>query len=237
MTEFNYYSLAEAHLATGVTVVIDVLRAFTTAAYAFDKGVRKILPVSSVDEALALKRAIPESMIMGEVNGLKPEGFDFGNSPASITRGNIIGKTLIQRTSAGTQGLVKAVNAMHLLAGSFVVAKPTAEILQMMKPDRISFIITGTSLGRDGDEDLACAEYIEALVRNDDPDPVMYLDRIRTSSVGQSFLSGNTPYLLETDLAMSAQSNIFDFVLVVNKEEDRLVMRPVTGFNAENKQG
>jgi len=236
MIKFNYYSLAEAHLAEGVTVVIDVLRAFTSAAFAFDNGALKILPVSSVDDAFALKKALPESLIMGEVNGFKPEGFDFSNSPALIARSDLMGKTLIQRTSAGTQGLVRAVNAAHLLAGSFVVAKSTADILHMIKPDRISFIITGKSLGRDGDEDRACAEYIEALVLKDDPDPVDYVQRIMTSSVGKSFLSGSTPYFLEKDLSMSAQINIFDFALLVRREEGRLVMRPVTDFGAVHKQ-
>lgn len=228
MTKFNYYSLAEAHLAEGVTVVIDVLRAFTTAAFAFEQGARKILPVGSVEQAIALKKATAGSLIMGEVNGVKPECFDFSNSPASIARADLVGKTLIQRTSAGTQGLVKAVNASHLLAASFVVAKATAKILQLMKPDQISFIITGVSLGRDGDEDRACADYIEALVRNDSPDPADFTQRIMTSTVGKSFLSGSTRYLLEEDLAMSAQTDIFDFVLSVAQEKDLLVMRKVT---------
>lgn len=232
MIKFNYYSLADAHLAEGVIVVIDVLRAFTTAAFAFDNGARKILPVSRVEQAIALKKAIPDSLIMGEVNGIKPEGFDFSNSPALIARADIIGKTLIQRTSAGTQGLVKAVNAAHLLAASFVVAKATAKMLQLMKPDRISFIVTGYSLGRDGDEDRACAEYIEALVQNSGPDPADYTRRIMTSSVGKSFLSGNTDYLLKDDLAMSAKTDIFDFALSVCPERGQLVMKNIADFTA-----
>lgn len=230
MVKFKYYSLAEAYRAEGVTVVIDVLRAFTTAAFAFEKGVQKILPVSSVAEAVALKKAIPNSLIMGEVNGFKPEHFDFSNSPTLIARADINGKTLIQRTSAGTQGLVKAEKATHLTAASFVVAKATAKRLQLMEPDLISFIITGVSLGRDGDEDRACAEYIEALVQNSAPDPADYTRRIMTSSVGESFLSGKISYLLKDDLMLSAQTDTFDFALSVSRDDGHLVMRKFVDF-------
>ena len=231
MVHFKYYSLAEAHQAKGVTVVIDVLRAFTTAAFAFEKGIQQIYPVSTVAEALALKKIIPNSLIMGEVNGYKPERFDFSNSPTLIAKADISGKTLIQRTSAGTQGLVKAVNATHLAAASFVVAKATSKWLQSMEPDQISFIITGDSMGRDGDEDRACAEYIAGLVQKSAPDPSDYTRRIMTSSVGKSFLSGETNYLLKDDLKMSAQTDIFDFALSVSWKGSRLVMRKISDLN------
>jgi len=231
MVKFKYYSLAEAHRAEGVTVVIDVLRAFTTAAFAFERGIQKILPVSTVAEAVALKKTVPNSLIMGEVNGFKPELFDFSNSPTLIARADINGKTLIQRTSAGTQGLVKAEKASQLTAASFVVAKATAKRLRMMEPDQITFIITGDSLGRDGDEDRACAEYIAALVQNRAPDPADYTHRIMTSSVGKSFLSGKTNYLLKDDLELSAQTDVFDFALSVSRSGSHLVMRKSSDFN------
>lgn len=235
MVKLKYYSLAEAHQSKGVTVVIDVLRAFTTAAFAFERGVEKIIPVSSVAEAVALKKTVPNSLIMGEVNGYKPERFDFSNSPNLIARADINGKTLIQRTSAGTQGLVKAEYATHLAAASFVVANATAKWLQLMEPEQISFIITGDSLGRDGDEDRACAEYIAALVQGRAPDPADYTRRIMTSSVGESFLSGKTNYLLKDDLLMSAQTDIFDFALSVSREEGHLVMRKFVDFNVPHE--
>ncbi len=58
MSEFRFFTLAEADQAQGDVVVIDVLRAFTTAAFAFERGASRILPVSTVDEALALQRNI-----------------------------------------------------------------------------------------------------------------------------------------------------------------------------------
>ncbi len=114
--KFNYATLETCHTATGMVLVIDVLRAFSTAAYAFSRRAKAILLVSGVEKALILKTQIPNSKIMGEVGGLPPWGFDFGNSPTQIIEQELTGLTLIQRTGAGTQGAVRCVNADNLLA-------------------------------------------------------------------------------------------------------------------------
>src|SRR5262245_46927548 len=108
---FHYTNLEDCQTATGVVIVIDVLRAFSTAAYAFSLGAREILLVSTVEEALSLRPQIPHSKAMGEVNGLRPHGFDFGNSPTYLSKEDLSGKTMIQRTTAGTQGVVRSQNA------------------------------------------------------------------------------------------------------------------------------
>ncbi|MEM7188829.1 MAG: 2-phosphosulfolactate phosphatase, partial [Pseudomonadota bacterium] len=71
--------------ATGTAVVIDVFRAFTTAAVAMANGVEKILMTGSIDDALALRADGAGAFCMGERNGLRPDGFDFGNSPAELS--------------------------------------------------------------------------------------------------------------------------------------------------------
>src|SRR5690606_40461523 len=65
----------------GITVVIDVIRAFTTAQLAFQGGVRRIHLVATAPEALAMKAERPELLLAGEINALPVDGFDFGNSP------------------------------------------------------------------------------------------------------------------------------------------------------------
>jgi len=149
--EFKFYPLEKAHEAHGVAVVIDVLRAFTTVAFALNAGANLIYPVAGVEEAIQLRNKLPRSLIMGEESGNKPEGFDFGSSPADISQADLSNKTLIQRTSAGTQGIVRVVYADLIIAASFVVAKATADHIQMLRPPLVSFIITGESQGRDGD--------------------------------------------------------------------------------------
>lgn len=225
MTEFQYFSLAEAPLAQGTVVVIDVLRAFTTAAYAFAGGASWIYPVATVDEALQLKYQRKDVLLMGEVAGYRPAGFDFGNSPVEVQGVNLSGKTLVHRSSAGTQGLVRAAAGVDLLAASFVVARATAVYLARRQPDLISFVVTGETLGRDGDEDRACGEYIEALVRGADPNPEHFLRRIKGSTVWQLYERGEYLYLSEADYAASAQVNRFDFCLPVQAEGKWLVMK------------
>ncbi len=221
----EYYDLSEAHLAAGFVVVIDVLRAFTTAAFAFHQGAEKIYPVSGVEEALDLGRVYPDALLMGEVNGFRPAGFDFGNSPNAISQVDLRGKTLIQRTGAGTQGLVRAVSADQLLAASFVVAGATSRFLKMHQPDQISFIVTGDSFGRDGDEDRACGEFIESLLLGNNPNPEKFTSRVVTSTVGRFFSQGELSYFGQEDLEMSMQVDFFDFILQIDHEDDRPVMR------------
>jgi 2-phosphosulfolactate phosphatase len=226
VTNFAYYPLSKARGADGIVVVVDVLRAFTTAAFAFQKGAEKIYPVSSTAEALRMREQHPTRLVMGEENGYKPESFDFGNSPVEIAKMDLKNKILIQRTSAGTQGLVRAGKIQNLLAASFVVARATACYLKESEPARVSFIITGKSRGRDGDEDFACAEYIQALISKKNPNSDDYLKRIQSSSVGRSFINGSARYITEEDLKFCSQANLFDFVMVVNEENGYLVMRP-----------
>src|SRR6185436_13893457 len=96
--KFHYTNLETCHEATGVVVVIDVIRAFTNAAVAFSRGAKEIYPVSAVDEALKLKVQIPNSLVCGEVGGLPPEGFDFGNSPTQTDTLDLNGRIIVQRT-------------------------------------------------------------------------------------------------------------------------------------------
>ena len=63
----------------GPVVVVDVIRAFTTAAYAFGSGAAEIDLVGDVEEALAFKEVHPGTITLGEDRGLRPEGFDHPN--------------------------------------------------------------------------------------------------------------------------------------------------------------
>src|SRR5579864_2456930 len=97
--------LEGARAATGNVAVIDVFRAFTTAAVALANGARQIVMVAGITEALALRERGLGEVCLGEEHGHAPAGFDFGNSPYEISAVDFAGKTLIQRTSAGTQGI------------------------------------------------------------------------------------------------------------------------------------
>lgn len=194
--------------------------------YAFGAGAESITLAGGVREALDLKAAIPGSLVMGEVGGIKVEAFDFGNSPAEFLNKNLTGKALIQRTSAGTQGIVRSRRAKMLLAASLCCAGATARYLGRVAPTSIAFVITGAGPGEEGDEDLACAHYLEALLRGEPVTSEAYLRRVLHSPAGSIFADPDQPDFSPVDLELCMRVDRFDFAMVVEREDGRLVMRP-----------
>lgn len=223
--EFRSIPLDECGEATGAVVAIDVLRAFTTAAFAFGAGAARIIPVATVDQARSLREQIPGALLMGEEHGLPIEDFDLSNSPSALVGRNLAGRTLIQRTSAGTQGLVHSRRAEELLAASFCCAGATARYLARRQPKTVSFVVTGLFADGYGDEDAACADFIRALVQGAHPDPAPYLDRVAGSLVAAKFLNPAQPDFLRSDLDYCLQLDRFDLAMVVRREGDLLIMR------------
>jgi 2-phosphosulfolactate phosphatase len=180
-----------------------------------------------VKEALQFKAELPNSRACGEVGGLPPEGFDFGNSPTQTSTIDLDGCVLIQRTGAGTQGIVRSINADIMLAASLVVASATVAHIRNLRADSVTFVITGQFEEGRGDEDLACAEYLEALLRGQQPDPVPYVDRVYKSRDALFHLDPNLPEFPISDLNHCTNIDAFDFAMSVTKESGRHVMRPI----------
>lgn len=227
MMKFQYANLETCQTATGLVVVIDVIRAFTNASVAFARGAKEIYPVSTVEEALRFKAETPNSLACGEVGGLPPEGFDFGNSPTQTNLLDLSGKVIVQRTGAGTQGIARSVHATTMLAASFVVATATVNYIQQLAPAAVTFVITGQHDQEHGDEDLACAEYLEGLLQGQEPNPAPYLERVIHSRDAQMHLDPNQPAFPHTDLDHCTHIDAFDFAMRVTQENGRHVMRAV----------
>jgi 2-phosphosulfolactate phosphatase len=112
-----------ARQATGVVVVIDVMRAFTTAAYAFAAGIDEIDLVATVEEALTIP-----GFRMGEVGGRLIPGFDHNNSPSGL-RGRRLSGRAVLRTGSGSLCVAEATQATEVWLGSLVVASATTRAL------------------------------------------------------------------------------------------------------------
>ncbi|MFN2202500.1 MAG: 2-phosphosulfolactate phosphatase [Caldilineaceae bacterium] len=220
--EFARTTLENCHEATGTVVVIDVLRAFTTACYAFHAGVEEILLVYDIDEALAVRDTLVDCFVMGEDGGRPIQGFDYDNSPAQFVHANLRGKRLIQRTSNGVQGVIRSSRAERVLAGSFVCAGATVDLLRARNPESVTFVITGWE---DGEEDAACADYMEALLRAENPDPSAYLDRVWTSWNGRRFSDPAIDFLPAGDLPLCTALDRFDFAMEVKRQDGLLHMK------------
>lgn len=224
--KFHYTDLETCHEARGIVVVIDVIRAFTNAAFAFSRGAKEIYPVGTVEEALQFKAQCPEVLAFGEVGGIPPEGFDFGNSPTQTNTLDLSDRVIVQRTSAGTQGIVRSASAEQIIAASFVVARATGKYVQSLMPQIVTFVITGQTYDG-GKEDLACAEYLKELFCGNSPDPAPFLERVKTSDDARVFYDPNRPQFPETDILHCISLDKFDFAMPITRAHGNLVMHAI----------
>jgi 2-phosphosulfolactate phosphatase len=213
-------------MASDTVVVIDVLRSFTTAAVALARGAQAIYPVDGIVAATALLGQRLDAVSIGAIGGGDPvPGFDYGNSPAQLMQADLAGKTIVMTTAAGVRGLQRFRQARQLYAASLVCARATAQAISAAGAQEVCFVITGDWVDRDGDEDIACADYIEAMLQGDSADPHLFAERVRRSEFGQRFTAGIWPNLPLADLDISAQPDLFDFPMLVRRDAGHLIIR------------
>jgi 2-phosphosulfolactate phosphatase len=215
--------LEGASNATGVVVIVDVFRAFTTAAIGLDRGARHIIVVATVEEALELRRQGVADLCMGEVDGVKPQGFDFGNSPHELSGADVAGLVLVQSTRAGTAGVVAAGRASEIYLGSFVTATATAAaILRSGAPD-----VTIVAMGAQGmartDEDELCALYLRNLLGGRHPDGGALRSLAMTSEEAEKYGDPARPHFHPRDLELALEIDRFDFCILVHSEGGLLI--------------
>jgi 2-phosphosulfolactate phosphatase len=209
-----------ARLARGFTVIIDVFRAFSVACYAFDGKASALIATAGIEEAFRLRNIYPGSVLVGERSERKVEGFDFGNSPTEIISNDIRGKTVIHTTTAGTAGLVNAVNADMITTGSFVNAGAVIKYIKEINPGHVSLVAMGYRANESAAEDLLCAEMIAAGLRNADEIPEARISDLQHTSGKRFFIPGNTGFSPPSDFFLCTMVNRFNFVLLARKRPD-----------------
>ena len=231
LLRIKHATLQTCHQATGLAVVIDVLRAFTTTAYAFTAGVVDFVLVAGIDQAFALKGAFPYHQLWGESDGVPIPGFDFGNSPSRLLNRDLRGVHVIQRTTTGTRGVVLASHACVILATGLCNASATVEFIRKSGYTDINLIETGVLEGGWGDEDAACADFIEGLLLNKIVDRNAIIQRVKDSRSGRHFQLGMDTFPLK-DLECALDIDCFDFAMLVEKVEGRPVLKPYSIHNS-----
>lgn len=209
-----------ARNARGVAVIIDVFRAFSVACYAYDAGAVRIIATAEVSEAFHLRKKYKNSVLVGERDEKKIEGFDFGNSPTEIIKADLSGKTVIQTTTAGTQGLINAVNADTILTGSLVNAGAIVKYLKSVTPDQVSLVAMGYRATFSAEEDLICAEMIAMELNNEKFIPGNRILNLQNSSGKRFFNPVNIDFSPPTDFFLCTMVNKFDFVLKATRRFD-----------------
>lgn len=206
-----------ASRARGTVIVIDVLRSFTASAFALAGGARECLLVPTVAEALRLAQQIPESVICAEEEGLPVKGIAISNSPTLVHEAQLAGRTLIQRSSAGTPVMAAVPAGRPMFAASLVVARATAQACLLRRPRTVTLIASADFI-----EDHACARYLEALLQGDEVDLEDLLQPLRSSERYRRFESGEWPGFPPTDLDLSLSPDRFDFAMPVTREASYL---------------
>jgi 2-phosphosulfolactate phosphatase len=211
-----YQGKTSSPQAADITIVIDVIRAFTVAHYAFLGGACSIFLAETVEQAFRMHKEHPEFLLAGEVGGLSIEGFDLDNSPHHIKGKNLKEKILVQMTTNGVRATLNNLSSEQVFVTGFTNAKQTALFIKekVVETSRVNIIASHPT----GDDDLACAEYITSILQESNAitkDEV--IKRILHSFAAQKFFDKNEPNFKEEDIFLCAKELNSDFVMKVNK--------------------
>jgi 2-phosphosulfolactate phosphatase len=205
-----------ARAAEGIVVVIDVLRAFTTAAYAFDAGITEIELVSTAEEAFAIP-----GFRMGEIGGRLIPGFDHNNSPSRLLGRQLAGRG-VMRTGSGTQCVAAASRASEVWLGSLVVASATARALR----NRHTVTLVASGSPAEGEEDLACAELLGAFLEGRAFNKDTVVGAVRASRAAAKHRPDDTDFpAADVDCAVAIDA--FAFAMKVDRHAGRAIATAV----------
>ena len=226
MGESRFVPAWRAGEARGAVVVVDVLRAFTTAAYAFAAGARQIWLVESVEQGLALKARLPGAAAMGEDRGRRIPGFDFSNSPAEVAAADLGGRDVVQRTTAGTRGAVAAAAAERRWCASLVCASATAAAVTASALGPPTYVITGwRDDERRGEDDLLTARLIERARTGRPLDAATTANAVATSREAEVTLALGPEHVDPRDVELATRVDAFDFAMEARPSPDGLLLR------------
>lgn len=198
-----------------VNIVIDVIRAFTVAHYAFLRGAKEIILAGTESQAFLLKEKNPGYLLAGEVKGLPITGFDFDNSPARMASADVRGRTLVQKTTNGVRAALNALDADAVFVTGFSNARSTAECVLELWPKGSSVNIIASH--PDGDDDLACAEYIKGILHGHERvSGEAAAERIRHSGPARKFFDPLQPEFQPEDIDFCTRELAGGFVMHVD---------------------
>lgn len=134
--------LPQRDLSATTCVVFDVLRATSSMITGLAHGAAEIHPVTTIDEALALKQRLPQAVLGGERHGDRIEGFDVGNSPLEYM--DLAGRSIITTTTNGTVALRACEKAQRVLVGAILNIDALATELTRAQPEQVVLVCAGT---------------------------------------------------------------------------------------------
>ncbi len=207
--------------AIGIAIIIDVFRAFTVEPVIINNGAKKLIVIGDKQIAYDLKKENNEYILIGERDGIKLPGFDYGNSPSQIEKVNFTNKVVVHTTSCGTQGIVNSINAEEIITGSLVNISAIVKYINNNNYNDISIV----SMARPGEEpsqeDQLCAEYIKAKLENESIDE--FNDRILNlkNTSGTKFFDNTLQKIFpKEDFYLCTDIDKYNFILKAEKDAD-----------------
>lgn len=148
-------------------VVIDVLRATTTMAWALHNGAEAVQAFAELQELEAAAASWPQERTLraGERGGQKLEGFDLGNSPLAVSPDVVGGRRIFMSTTNGTRALDRVRHAPLLLTAALVNRTAVAERLQQQAPDTVWVVGSGWEGAYSLEDSLAAGALVDALLK------------------------------------------------------------------------
>ena len=198
--------------AAPVGIVVDVLRATSTIAQALAAGYRRVLCCAEIEQALALRASLPGSIVGGERNAVRIEGFDVGASPREFLEPRA--ETLILSTTNGTQAiLAAAARCDEVLLGSLLNLSAVVARARSSGGD-VALLCAGFK-GAYALDDAYCAGRIVALLDGERSDAAIAAELVAGSFPDAlSGLRARTygPPGLEEDIKWCARESVLDIV-------------------------
>jgi 2-phosphosulfolactate phosphatase len=208
-------ALAEgAREASGLAVVIDVFRAFTSEPLLYAMGAAEVLLEGDVERCLSMRG---DAILVGEVNERPIDGFDFTNSPAHIVAAGphvFAGRRVVHRSTSGVTGALAALaRCDEVLLGAYVTAGACARHILARQPKAVSIVAMGIRSSTPAPEDERCGDYIESLISGRPYDHLAAVSEILCHETAQKFLRGDRAELPREDPIYCLQRDLFPFVL------------------------
>ena len=193
-----------------VGVVVDVLRATSTIAQALASGYERVLCCAEIEEARALRAELPDSLLGGERQAIRVEGFDVGASPREFLEARA--RTLILSTTNGTRAILETSRRCErVLLGSLLNLSAVAEAAGS---DDVGVVCAGFQGGFALD-DVYCAGRIVQLLGGERTHAATAAELVaRAFPSSLEALNARTygPPGLEEDIAYCAQEDLLDVV-------------------------
>jgi 2-phosphosulfolactate phosphatase len=193
-------------------VVIDVLRATSTIAQALAVGYERVLCVSEIDDARSLRAELEDSVVGGERNAVRIDGFDVGASPREFLER--LARTLILSTTNGTRTIVTAAGRCErVLIGSLLNLDALAEAVRQSGED-VAILCAGFK-GAFALDDAYCAGRLVQSLRGEPTDAALAAELVAAAFPdAHAGLTARTygPPGLEEDIRFCARESVLDVV-------------------------